>query len=242
MRNDKSSSTPVQQPNRSKAIGRSVLFFFLSIPVLLAVLFLPAGTFHWYRAWIFLSITLADVIVRIILLYNYNPELLLERQTRHKGTKAFDRVFQVLYTLSSFSIYVVAGLDTVRFNWSEPFPFVFILFGLCLFIISSVIMSWAMINNRFFERSVRIQEERGHKVCTTGPYAYIRHPGYVGFSILFVATAFILGSRWAFVPVGITIIFLIIRTILEDRMLKTELEGYKEYAEKVKFRLIPGIW
>ena len=99
-----------------------------------------------------------------------------------------------------------------------------------------------MINNKFFERTVRIQEERGQTVCTTGPYAYIRHPGYVGFSILFIGTAFILGSRWAFIPVGITIFLLIIRTILEDKTLKNELEGYKEYSEKVKYRLIPGIW
>ena len=242
MKNEKSEFTNVQQPDYKKAIGRSVLFFFVSIPVLLALLFLPAGTFHWYKAWIFISITLADVIVRIILLYNYNPELLIERQTKHKGTKAYDRIFQVLYTISSFSIYVVAGLDTIRFKWSEPLPFVFIFIGLGLFIISSIIMSWTMVNNKFFERTVRIQEERGHQVCTTGPYAYIRHPGYVGFSILFTGTALILGSRWALVPVIITILFLILRTALEDKTLKNELTGYKDYSEKVRFRLIPGVW
>lgn len=242
MKNERSKISPVKEPDYKKAIGRSVLFFLISIPILLALLFLPAGTFHWYRAWIFLSITLADVIARLILLYNYNPELLIERLTKHKGTKAFDRIFQVLYTISTFSIYIIAGLDTIRFKWLEPFPFEFILIGLGLFIISSIIISWTMMNNKFFERTVRIQAERGHKVCTTGPYAYIRHPGYVGFSILFIATAFILGSRWAFVPVGITILFLVIRTVPEDRMLKNELEGYREYAERVKYRLIPGIW
>jgi len=105
-----------------------------------------------------------------------------------------------------------------------------------------VVLVWAMAANKFFSATVRIQEERGHTVATGGPYRYVRHPGYVGWLMLTLATPVVLGSRWALVPAGITVILTILRTALEDRTLHSELEGYREYAERVRYRLLPGIW
>jgi protein-S-isoprenylcysteine O-methyltransferase Ste14 len=105
-----------------------------------------------------------------------------------------------------------------------------------------VLLTWSMAANAFFAQTVRIQEDRGHTVATGGPYRYVRHPGYVGGILFQVATPLILGSVWALIPAGLTVCLTIIRTALEDRTLLEELDGYKEYAGRVRYRLLPGVW
>jgi protein-S-isoprenylcysteine O-methyltransferase Ste14 len=114
--------------------------------------------------------------------------------------------------------------------------------GVAIFIVAWGLISWSMAVNPFFEKVVRIQKEHGHRVVETGPYAFVRHPGYVGFSGWLLSTPLLLGSGWAFVPAVFSVVTLVVRTALEDRMLRQELGGYAEYAERVRFRLIPGVW
>ena len=140
-----------------------------------------------------------------------------------------------------YGMFVVFGLDIGRFQWSylgQPF---FIL-GLVIFILSGILMTWAMVVNRHFENIVRIQTDRNHQVITSGPYSAIRHPGYLAGFLNYAAFPLIIGSAFGLliiVPLGI---LLVIRTIYEDRTLQEELDGYAEYAKRVKYKLIPYIW
>ena len=136
---------------------------------------------------------------------------------------------------------VVAGLDVGRYRWSSLGVY-HALFGLVLMAASSILINWAMIENPYFEPTVRIQEDRGHRVVSTGPYGIVRHPGYLSGILWMLAVPLIVGSLYAFVPVALYSALMILRTHLEDRTLHEELVGYTDYAEKVRYKLFPGVW
>jgi protein-S-isoprenylcysteine O-methyltransferase Ste14 len=136
---------------------------------------------------------------------------------------------------------IVAALDDGRFHWL-PLPWWVCVLGYALLIIGMLGVTWAESVNKFFERTVRIQTDRGHHVIDSGPYAIVRHPGYVFISILLVSTPLALGSLWALIPAVLACLVLIVRTVLEDRTLREELAGYEKYAQRVRYRLIPGVW
>jgi protein-S-isoprenylcysteine O-methyltransferase Ste14 len=142
---------------------------------------------------------------------------------------------------SSLVIYVVAGLDH-RFVWSPAFPTWLTIPGLILIFLGYAFSTWAMLENRFFSGVVRIQHERGHTVCDTGPYRIVRHPGYAGIFLALPGIALVLASLWSLIPVAVSLIIAVIRTALEDRTLQQDLPGYSEYAQRTRFRLIPGIY
>jgi protein-S-isoprenylcysteine O-methyltransferase Ste14 len=158
-----------------------------------------------------------------------------------KGTKKWDKVWAGLFTPVFLAIYVVAGLDAGRYGWSSV-PQRMWLLGLVIFLLGTALLTWSMGVNPFFEKTVRIQSERGHRVIDAGPYRFVRHPGYIGFLGWIVSAPLLLGSLWAFIPSVLSAVGLVIRTALEDRTLREELPGYAEYAGRVRFRLIPGIW
>jgi protein-S-isoprenylcysteine O-methyltransferase Ste14 len=135
----------------------------------------------------------------------------------------------------------VAGLDK-RFGWTADFGTLGQIGGALLLVMSGAISGWAMISNAYFSTAVRIQSERGHTVCRRGPYAYIRHPGYLGFILQSLAVPTMLGSAWALVPGSVAALLMVLRTFLEDRTLRAELAGYPDYAAQVRYRLVPGIW
>jgi protein-S-isoprenylcysteine O-methyltransferase Ste14 len=113
---------------------------------------------------------------------------------------------------------------------------------LSIAILGFLVTDWAVVSNKFFSGVVRIQKDRGHTVVTTGPYRYVRHPGYVGAILTNIATPVILGSLWALIPAGLVVCITIIRTLFEDRILQEELDGYQSYAKQVRYRLLPNIW
>jgi protein-S-isoprenylcysteine O-methyltransferase Ste14 len=169
-------------------------------------------------------------------------ELAQERSSPGPGAKSWDIPFVVLFFACYLAMPIVAGLDVGRFHWTGPMPWGAYCAGYLGYAAGSAIFLWAMRVNRFFSSVVRIQTERGHHVIDTGPYALVRHPGYVG-AILFVpGMALILGSLWALVPAGVMLAGLIARTKLEDSTLQNELPGYKEYSARVRYRILPGIW
>jgi protein-S-isoprenylcysteine O-methyltransferase Ste14 len=136
---------------------------------------------------------------------------------------------------------LVAGLD-VRFGWTRALSVAWHLAGAVGLTVGFGLAAWAMISNAYFSTAVRIQSERGHTVCRSGPYRYVRHPGYVGFALLSLGVPLLLGSWWALIP-GVTgVVLMIIRTAFEDRMLQAELLGYRDYTQEVRYRLVPGIW
>jgi protein-S-isoprenylcysteine O-methyltransferase Ste14 len=208
----------------------------------IVVLFLSAGILTWVNAWIYAGLVAIYFIVSTVVLARANPQVLNERgNLTGAGTKTFDKLYIAVYPVFSFGSLIIMGFDAVRFQWSAM-PFWFIFIGVFLFVAVAPVAIWAMAVNKFFEWTVRIQNDRGQYVCTTGPYGIIRHPGYAGLIVSLLAYPFILGSWWGFLPNIILILIIVIRTALEDRNLQRELPGYREYTQKVKYRLVPRIW
>jgi protein-S-isoprenylcysteine O-methyltransferase Ste14 len=140
-----------------------------------------------------------------------------------------------------FPMVMVAGLDH-RYGWSPEFPLWLIVIGFIVVLVGYAFASWAMAENRFFSSVVRIQVDRGHVVCDSGPYRFVRHPGYAGNIPPLFGLVFALGSQWVLIPAAAATIITVIRTILEDQTLQDELPGYQDYARRVRYRLIPGIY
>ena len=173
-----------------------------------------------------------------------HPGLMAERARLAKapGVKSWDKLLAPLMGVSlGLPLIIVAGLDH-RFGWSAPLSSWLNVLGLILIATGYGFAGWALAQNRFFSSYVRIQEERGHVVCDTGPYKIVRHPGYAGNILPPFAMALALSSVWTLIPAAGALIITLIRTALEDRALQLELPGYREYARRVRYRLIPGIY
>jgi len=225
------------------ALYKQVILSSLMLLILMIVFFIAAGHLSIPRAWIFFGATYIYLTASAFALYRYNPELLLQRLRRKReGSKLWD---ELLMRASNLTVLVlvpaIAGLDVGRYHWSS-LTIEFAAAGLVLYITSSVLINWAMIVNPFFEPTVRIQRDRDHRVITAGPYKIVRHPGYLSGILWTLSMPLIFGSLFTFIPAGIYVLFMMIRTFLEDRTLRRELTGYLDYAERVRYRLFPGIW
>lgn len=206
------------------------------------IFFVSAWRLDIPRAWLYILISLSGNIINSVIILRYMRDLYNLRGSGQEGTKKWDYVFLLVFFLTTIIVVpLVAGLDVGRFQCSYlDFPFMII--GIILYSLSFALILWAMLVNQHFEGTVRIQEEREHEVISTGPYKIVRHPGYVGMIIGSFTPSFIVGSFFSLIPVVIIIIAVIVRTSLEDKLLRTELEGYADYAKKTKYRLLPGIW
>lgn len=208
---------------------------------LLGLLFWPAGTFNWPEAWLFLTLYFLAVGAMMIWLKKKSPDLLKERMTVKKDVKSWDRKIILIYTLCFMIMLSISGLDSVRFLWSRV-PLAWQIIGFLGFVPVMVLVFWTMRENAYLAQYVRIQKERGHQVCSTGPYRYVRHPMYVGVIFMFFCIPLALGSFYALIPGTVMAFLFILRTSLEDKTLQEELPGYKEYTLRVCYKLIPGIW
>jgi protein-S-isoprenylcysteine O-methyltransferase Ste14 len=221
---------------------RRLTLHLVAFPFVLALfLFLPAGTWAWPRGWLFVLVFLLAMTLTALYLWRVNPEIFAARSRIHEGTKRWDRLLLAVLFPAMAAIVLVAALDDGRFHWSH-IPWWACGLGYALLLAGMGITAWAQAVNKFFEPGVRIQADRGHRVIDTGPYAIVRHPGYVGACLLFVGTALSLGSFWALIPAGLASLLLLLRTRWEDRTLQAELAGYQEYTQRVRSRWIPGVW
>jgi protein-S-isoprenylcysteine O-methyltransferase Ste14 len=169
-----------------------------------------------------------------------NPEVINERGRKSQKTKGWDRVLGAIMAPLVLGYMVVAGLD-VRFGWSTV-PLWAKVLSLVALVPGMILPYLAMLANPFLATTVRIQDERGHRVATGGPYGLVRHPMYTGAILSWLASPLFLGSWWALLPNGLACLVLLLRTALEDRTLHQELHGYADYAGHVRFRLVPGVW
>jgi protein-S-isoprenylcysteine O-methyltransferase Ste14 len=229
------------RPGLTRGILKRARQILLTLLLMAALLFIPAGTFSWPMAWVYLAVYLTGVVINAIFLWRRNPELIAERAEKRPDTKKWDSRVTALATPLFFAMFIVCGLDR-RFGWTTPLPLVVQLTALMLFLLGSALASWALVSNAYFAATVRIQKERGHRVVSSGPYRYIRHPGYSGWGLGFLVMPPLLGSLWGFIPAILNTIPFIVRKALEDRTLQDELEGYGDYARRVRYRLVPGIW
>ena len=206
----------------------------------LAALLVAAGTVRWINAWALAGLSLVYQAVNTAVLLRFNPELLNKRgRLIQEGTKTFDKVFVAVYAPLGLFISILCGLDAVRYGWSQM-PLAVILLGAVLFVLTSAFGMWAMAVNAHFEATVFIGKEQ--RVCASGPYRIVRHPGYAAAIIGSISYPLILGSWWGLMAVGSLIVLFVVRTALEDRTLQKELPGYRDYAEKTRYRLIPLVW
>jgi protein-S-isoprenylcysteine O-methyltransferase Ste14 len=213
----------------------------LGVVFVAITLFVPAGRLDWLWGWALVAVYAAWIAATTLLLIQKSPELLSERVARNKpGTKRWDTILLSVYGLLTIAKHVVAGLD-VRYGWSQS-PVWSQIVTLLIAALSQALVTWAMVANAYFAKVVRIQEERGQSVATGGPYAAVRHPGYLGTLLFECVTPILLGSWWALIPGLLSAVLILVRTALEDRTLQEELEGYQAYARQVRYRLIPGLW
>lgn len=206
------------------------------------ILFASSGHLDWAMAWAYLAIYVGYLAMLAFIVLPKNPGLLAERTRISKeGAKAWDKPISDILSAGIFAILLLAGLD-MRFGWSPRIPRAIAIVALAGTAMGYLLVGWAMASNKFFARSVCIQPEKGHTVATSGPYQFVRHPGYVGTIVSNLALAPALGSLWGLVLGGPLAVLVVVRTALEDKTLLDELHGYGEYAQRVRYRLLPGIW
>jgi len=225
-------------PNHRRRL-RNILLSFLATLIFAAILLVSAGSLAWFWGWMVIGVMLAANMAGVLIL---DPGLMDERTGLKSGHKRWDVPLATLVgRLGPLAMSITSGLD-FRFGWSEPFPTWLAVLGLVLLAFGNVLALWAMRENQFFSSVIRIQEERGHHVIVTGPYRMVRHPGYLGSAVVLLAFPFALTSYWALMPTAATILISVVRTALEDSTLRKELEGYPQYAQMVRYRLVPGVW
>jgi protein-S-isoprenylcysteine O-methyltransferase Ste14 len=218
-----------------------LIITYLLIPLVLLVCGWDLG---WWQAWVFSLLIFTAGIGGRIWAERRHPGLTAERQSVEsiQGAKVWDKVLAPLMAISiSFPLVIVAGLDH-HYRWSPAVPLWVNIIGFILVAIGYALAVWALAENRFFSSVVRIQTDRGHVVCDTGPYRIMRHPGYAGNILPLLGIVLALGSMWTVIPAVVALVIAIVRTALEDRTLQEELPGYREYAQRVPYRLLPGIY
>ncbi len=213
----------------------------MGIVMAAVILFLCAGRWDWVWGWATVGTLAFWVGATALVVIPRHPQVLAERLGPRKDAKAWDTALVSLVGVFVLAIYVVAGLD-VRYAWTTGFPSVAQTAGLIAALLGYAVVVWATATNAYFSLNVRIQKERGHTVVTGGPYRFFRHPGYVGSILAYLGTPILLGSSWAILLGIVTAVLMIARTALEDKTLQAELPGYPEYARRVRYRLLPGIW
>ncbi|MFC1546927.1 methyltransferase family protein [Candidatus Neomarinimicrobiota bacterium] len=237
-------SAAAAKPDQSRLTRSAILRFILFLLLVPAALLLTAGRADWFMGWVYIGLVMVFSAGSRFIVLRKDPDLLAERaqSLSKEDAKPWDKwiVLQIAM-VGPIAMLVVCGLDE-RFGWSPDMPPGYQLAALGIIVLGYFLGTWAMMVNRFFSAVVRIQKDRGHQVVSGGPYRLMRHPSYIGGILSDLTIPFLLGSFWALIPGVYLAALMILRTALEDRTLREELEGYEEYTRKVRFRLVPGIW
>ena len=239
--NTSSVNQPDQKAPPLGLILKRLVQVFGSFVLIGVVLFVASGRLDWLWAWVYMGAGLVTLILNAIILLPRRPDLVAERAEIRANAKLWDYLLTRILLVVGLVVFLVAGLDK-RFGWTPPYSVAIHMVALVIMMLAQLLFTWAMASNRFFSRIVRIQFERGHQVESGGPYRYIRHPAYCANIVSMLAAALLLGSLWALIPAGVSGVLFVVRTGLEDRTLRAELEGYKEYAQRTRYRLVPGVW
>jgi protein-S-isoprenylcysteine O-methyltransferase Ste14 len=238
-------NTSLDQPGKEPThpILRWLLQVGVFTLILAASLFISSGRLYWTMGWIYVGVFVASQGITALVVISDNPELAAERTQREAAPIArWDRALAGIVSLfGPASMWIVAGLD-VRFGWSSQVSLALQIAALAIVVSGSLLTIWAMASNKFFYAHVRVEKKRGHTVATGGPYQLVRHPGYLGAVLFDLATPPMLNSCWAFIPAMLTVCAIVVRTALEDKTLHAKLDGYGDYARRVRYRLLPGIW
>ena len=230
--------------NKGTTPGFRIIFQLLVFVVIIPFLpLLISQQWGWWEAWVYAAVYILGFVISRWMAHTRNPDLIEERakSTEHEDTEPFDRILAPLVGLGGALIPLVAGLEA-RWSTLDYFDFATRMGALAIIVGGFAFGSWALLENRFFSGVVRIQSDRGQHVISTGPYAIMRHPGYTGAILTYLGTPVFLDAVWAYLPVLLLIGILVVRTHFEDRTLQEKLDGYRDYAQRVRFRLFPGLW
>ncbi len=233
-----------EQRSRIPSFGRVLVQLVGYFVLVGALLFGVSGQLDWTMAWVYLFVLTMGSSVNIYYVVRVHPGLVAERMkfTKAEGIKSWDKVLSpIMAFVGPMVVLIVTALDK-RNGWSPAYGGVAQWGCMLLVVMGSALSSWAIAHNRFFSSVVRIQKDREHTVIDSGPYRFIRHPGYGGSVLYYIAVPLALGSLWGLLPAALTASVTLIRTELEDRILKSELDGYDDYAKRVRYRLMPGLW
>jgi len=230
---------PIQPPAMTAAAKAA---YAIALPAgLLALVFWPAGSIAWRPGWVFIAVTVVGFSASAAWIARVNPIIYRARSRFQPGTQAWDLKLVTIILAAMVVSIPVASFDAGRAHWSNP-PMWVTLVGYGLILVGIAGTAWAQAVNPFFEPGVRLQTERHQTVIDSGPYRFVRHPGYSNALLLFAGMPLALGSYWGLVPAGLAAALLILRTAWEDRLLQANLAGYADYAKRVRFRILPGIW
>jgi protein-S-isoprenylcysteine O-methyltransferase Ste14 len=228
-------------PPARTLIARYALREAVGLVVMAVALFASAGRLDWWPGWAALAVMAAWIAATAFIVIRIHPDLLAERLGPRRGAKTWDVAIMSGLGLAQLARYVVAGLDA-RYGWTGGMPLAAQLAAMALCVAGYAVVVWATAANAYFSQIVRLQPERGQTVVSGGPYRFVRHPGYAGAIVYECALPILLASWWALGISVVTVLLLVIRTALEDRLLRAELAGYAEYAQRVRDRLWVGVW
>jgi len=222
--------------------GQVIRRFGIGLPFVIALLFLPAGSFRFWPGWCFLVLVCGSAFCFSLYLAKHDPEL-LERRMRVKEKESKQTLFKAFASLIVFSAMGLAALD-FRLGWTRawlgPVPLWGMLVGQAAVLAGMGLIIWVLSVNRFASRTIEV--DPGQRVVSSGPYAIVRHPMYSGILLMMLAVAPALESYVA-LPVAVFVIpVLAFRLTDEERVLRRDLPGYAEYCQRTRFRLVPGVW
>jgi len=228
----------ISPDGKSKSLETAlVIRFILVFPVLGLMFFLPAWTLNYWQAWVYIFIVAVPAFFLGRYLYKHDRAL-LERRMRMKERLQGQKLIVATSSLFFLATFLIPGFD-FRFHWSEV-PLAVIILSDVLVMAGYLIVAFVFKANSYASRIIEV--EINQRVITTGPYAVVRHPMYVGVLIFYIFSPLALGSYWAFIPAICIVPFIIARIKGEEKELLENLEGYRDYAAKTRYRLLPGIW
>lgn len=233
-------ATQTREPLLTPLVFLQVVLFVVLMPLLPLII---AWRWDWGEAWLYALLLIGAFVVSRWIAARRNPDLIAERARlmRQPDAKPWDKILVPCLFIGNVLQLLVVGLDA-RGGWSAPVNDAARIAALVGLVIGLALSSYALIENRFFSGVARIQTERGHYVIDSGPYRWMRHPGYAGALLLYLATPFWFSALWALLPSALLVVVLVMRARLEDRMLQAELPGYRNYARRTRYRLLPGVW
>src|SRR5215216_5673322 len=229
--------------NRNALLGKALLEVLAEFAMFAALLFVSAGTLLWPAGWAFIAIFFSFAVAIVLWLARKEPELLQERMSSlmQSGQPLWDKVFVVALMVLFVAWLILMPLDAVRFGWSEVSDWLQFLGALGV-VLSFYLMFLTFRENAYLALVVKLQEQRGQSVITTGPYRYVRHPMYSSGVLFLPAVALLLGSWWGLLLCAVLLALVVWRIPLEERVLEKGLAGYQEYERNVRYRLIPRVW
>ena len=210
------------------------VFFF---PVLGLLILLPAGTFNYWQFYVYSGLLMVPMLAVLFYFLKNDPKF-LERRAKAKEKEKAQVLISLLSTLIFLAGFIIPGLDK-RFGWSQV-PLYVILLACVLILLGYLIIFFVFRQNSYASRVIEVEKEQ--EMISTGLYRIVRHPMYVGVLIMYIPTPLALGSYWGLIPFALLPLSLALRILNEEKVLKENLKGYKEYCEKIRYRLIPGIW